>query len=120
MRRIRDRLCPLQVVTRTLIAAAVLLFGLAAAATWGGFDTVARSIESAAAVLAGVGAFVCWARRSAREADRQWRALVDAARQDRSLLIRTLAAVAPDRRPGRARTLPFERVPGQAAPPRRR
>jgi hypothetical protein len=91
-------------------AASALFFALCAAATWAGFDPSARAIFAGAATAAAVLSGICWARRSARESDRQWRALVDAARQDRSLLIRTLAAVAPARRRELARTVPFERA----------
>jgi hypothetical protein len=120
MRRIQAGHCPVQVPAIAFGAAALALFGLAAAATWGGLDPGAQAIESAAGALAGVAALTCWARRSARESDRQWRALADAARQDRSLLIRTLAAVAPPRRRELARTVPFGLVRGLAAPRRRR
>ena len=114
MRRIRHGLCPVQVAVIMLGTAAGLLFGLAAAATWGDLDPVARTIESAAGAFLGAGALTCWAVHAVRESNRRWGALIDAARQDRSLLIRTLAAVAPDHRRELAQTLPFERVPGQA------
>jgi hypothetical protein len=101
----RPGLCPVQIATIVLGAAAGL--GLAGAATWGNFDTAARDIFAAFGVLAGVGALTCWAVYSRMESDRHWQALIDVAREDRSLLIRTLADVAPAQRRPPTRPLPI-------------
>lgn len=95
MRRVRG-LCPVQRSAIAFGAASALFFALAAAATWAGFDPAARAIFAGAGTAAAVLSGMCWAVRYRREADRQ----------ERALLIRTLAAVAPDRRE-LAKTLPI-------------
>ncbi len=107
MRQDRRRLCPVQITTVALGAAAGLLFGLAAAATWGDFDIAARDILAAAGAAAAVLTGTCWAVHSSRERDRHMRVLIDVAREDRTLLIRTLAAAAPRQAPAQTKTLPI-------------
>ena len=85
MRRNRPGLCPVQKSAAGFGAAAVLLFALCAAATWGGFDPPARAIFAGAASAAAVLSGTCWAAGYRREADRQ----------ERALLIRTLAGALP-------------------------
>jgi hypothetical protein len=103
----RPGLCPVQIATIVLGAAAGAFFGLAGAATWGNFDTAARAIMAALGVTAAGGAIACWAAGSRRESERHWQALIDVAREDRSLLIRTLADVAPAQRRPPTRPLPI-------------
>lgn len=106
MRHWRGR-CPVQRSVIILGAASGLFFALCAAATWAGFDPAARAIFAGAGAAAAVLSGICWAVRYRGDADRQWAALLSAARDDRALLIRTLASVAPERRRDLRKTLPI-------------
>lgn len=99
------RFCPTQIAFAGFGCTALVLWGLAVAAVIGA-GSRAWPLYDGGAITASAIAAVCWAIWSRQEADHR-RTVADA---DRTLLIRTLAAVAPAARERLAPTRPLRRV----------
>jgi len=99
------RCFPLLTAAVTCGAATLALLGLAGEAA----GTRSLAMESAGAVITAVAAVACLAAVARRADARRFDALITAAREDRSALITTLAALAPARRAAE-RTGPMRRV----------
>src|SRR5689334_17951337 len=90
-----------------LAFSAAVLYALTVAATWPGWGRQARTLDVGAGTLAGTLAGICWAVKSRQDSERYWQSLMDAAKRDRTMLITTLAGVAPAPRREMAKTRPF-------------